>query len=218
MIKSLFPLLMTLTTPSPADTPAVEVVMYHIRQPLADIRPIVIADVNQQLATLAPGIRQRTVLQSTNDPQWLLDWVVWDNLPNALAAAEAMPKHAGFASFMAEIDNMRGMWHALPINTKATLPAQPAVIEIVVYELQPDANASAFQGTYAAGLTSIPGYLGRHIYHDAAQPNRYIEYVAWASRAQAEAAQKLMEANPTVAAAFESVAKVELMELFVPLN
>lgn len=194
-----------------------EIALYHVKSSPDNERPLIIDTINRTLGTIN-GFQHRTTLQSTDDPQLLVDLVRWRDLPAALQAAKQVPTLPAFAPFGALIDSLPLFAHMDPAvqHGSFTWDDMSPCTELAIYTFKQisAADRARFTHAYDAVLERTEGYQGRLVLTDSEVPHRQAELVRWESLEAALKAEKALLQNPELLALMGLVERVEMVQRF----
>lgn len=196
----------------------VEVVLYQVN-PEAD-KGFIAQGVNQELATFE-GFISRQTFQSFKDENLLLDWVVWESLEQAQAAAQTLPQKESLAPFMQSITKVAFMEHFEVQYFAGALEhfAETNALEVVLYKIKPE-SLGDFEPIFeqvSGELAQVEGFIGRQSGQSLKEANQFVDFLIWEDLAKAEASMAVVEQNPNILPFFEMNQETTLFEHFKAL-
>ena len=189
---------------------AYELAVWRAKEAPEKHRDLILNQTNKGLAQLK-GFVKRTVYQCIDDPNLLFDWVAWDNMADALQAAKAMPTIPELNTFVGLIENTVVFEHYAIHDYHQKAQGNRGIVELVVYQLNPDAAIHEFKQAYSTGMAQATGYQNRYILENSKGENQWAEFVYWQSAANAKSAAKTMQGNPAIGKVFQNVKEVKLV-------
>ncbi len=194
----------------------IELVVYRVKNNPSENKQVIINKTNAGLAKL-DGYISREVYQSTEDPNLLFDYVTWDNLENAVNAANNMNKIPELGDFIQLIEKTEIFEHFSFSNQHSLTDKETKTVELVIYQLKEENNNQIrdFFSTYNAEIKNAEGYNNRVLLQSVKNKNVWAERVFWDSVSQAKENELAMQQNPTLGDAFSIVEKVIIMKHFV---
>jgi len=192
---------------------AIELAAWQAKEPVAGKRNLVLDETNAGLAQLE-GFRNRSVYQSIENPLLLVDWVEWDSLEKAHTAVQGMMKIERLHPFVQQIEKTVLFEHYTHETSHGKPGQAGAAIELVVYQLKPEADPSAFQQAYNQVIGTAKGYQGRYILKNDKGENRWAEWAYWSNVEDAKAASAQMMQDPSIQQAFGLVQEVLMVHQY----
>ncbi|MDC7998403.1 hypothetical protein [Gilvibacter sediminis] len=192
---------------------AYEVAVWRAKENPEKNKQLIIEQTNQGLAKLK-GFVKRTIYQSIDDPQLLFDWVEWDTMENAIQAAKDMMTIPELKEFVGLIDKTEVFEHYSINDFHSKNNGNSDVIELVVYQLQPEGKIDKFKKAYSTGISMAEGYKNRYVLENSKGENQWAEFVFWERVENAKEASKAMQNNPEIGKVFQMVKEIKLVHQY----
>ena len=192
--------------------PCLEVAVYQALDPEGFDR--LQADAHRALARYA-GFVRGLALRGHEDAGLRADLIVWDGVAAAQAAADAMLKDPGFASFRAAIGEIRHFAHYRRIVEDALekLEAGPFV-EVAAYRGKADAEMDRLQHAVHAALPKVEGMVFAAAGARNGEPG-HVDLIAWRDATAMKAAPpQIVARQPDVTPFFDSIDETFVFDLF----
>ena len=192
---------------------AYEMAVWRAKEIPDNNKELIIHTVDRGLGSLE-GFVNRTIYQSVNDSQLMFDWVEWDSNKNALQAAKEMMTVPELKNFVGLIEKTEVFDHFSISDYHQKTKGKGNIVELVVYQLNPDADINSFKEAYSNGISQANGYKNRYILENSKGENQWAEFVFWETIEDAQKASEAMKTNPEIGVVFQMVKEIKLVHQY----